>query len=102
MTILVVFVACSKFFVAEFSHVTSISVVKHCPLIFFAGYSSFSRNNVCIKPSVFQAASFVYVAFIVWINKRILVYLRVFVTELPFYLARTGTDLFFSWNRIVT
>ena len=62
--------------------------------------SSFLRNNVCIKVSVFQAASFVYAAFIVWSNKRILVYLRVF--ELPFYLARTGTDLLFSWNRIVT
>ena len=30
------------------------------------------------KPSVFQAASFVYAAFIVWSNKRILVYLCVF------------------------
>ena len=33
MTILVVFVSCSK--LAEFSHATSISVEKHCPVIFF-------------------------------------------------------------------
>ena len=45
MTILVVFVSCSK--LAEFSHVTSISVEQHCPVIFFAGLtlknSSFIR-----------------------------------------------------------
>ena len=72
------------------------------PYFFSLACSSFSRNNVCIKVSVFQVASFVYAAFIVWSNKRILVYLHVFVIELPFYLARTGTDLLFSWNRIVT
>ena len=94
MTILV-FVSCSK--LAEFSHANSIAVEQHCPVFFFAGLLF-----VCIKPSVFQAASFVHAAFIVWSNKRILVYLRVFVIELPFYLARTGTDLLFSWNLIVT
>ena len=99
MTILVVFVSCSK--LAEFSHANSISVEQHCPVIFSLAYSSFSRNNVCIKPLVFRVASFVHAAFIVWSNKGILVYLRVFVIELPFYLVRTGTDLLFSWNRIV-
>ena len=54
------------------------------------------------KTPVFQAASFVYAAFIVWSNKRIVVYLRVFVIELPFISQGSGTDLFFSWNRIVT
>ena len=58
-------------------------------------YCSCFCNNVCKKPSVFQAAYFVYAALIVWSNKRILVYLHVFVIELPFYLARTGTDFLF-------
>ena len=35
MTFLVVFVSRSK--LAEFLHATSISVEKHCPVIFFAG-----------------------------------------------------------------
>ena len=35
MTILVVFLSCSKF--AEFLHVTFISVEKHHPVLFFAG-----------------------------------------------------------------
>ena len=34
VTILVVFVSCSK--LAEFLHATSISVEKHCPVIFLA------------------------------------------------------------------
>ena len=94
MTILLVFVSCSK--LAEFSHATSISVEKHCPVIFFRWLAlRFREITYAKKPSVFQAASFVYAAFIVWSNKRILVYLHVFVIELSFYLARTGTDLLF-------
>ena len=47
VTILVVFVSCSK--LAEFSHVTSISVEQHCPVFFSLACASFSRNKVCKK-----------------------------------------------------
>ena len=56
MTILVVFVSCSK--LAEFLHVAFISVEKHHPVFFSLVCSSFSRYYVCKQPSVFQAASF--------------------------------------------
>ena len=47
MTILVVFVSCSK--LAEFLHVAFISVEKHHPVFFFFSLvcSSFSRYYVC-------------------------------------------------------
>ena len=48
----------------------------------------FQEITYAKKPLVFQAASFVYAAFIVWSNERIFVYLHVFVIELPFFLAR--------------
>ena len=87
VTILVVSVSCSK--LAEFLHVTSISVEKHCYVIFFSlACSLLSRNNVCKKtPQFSKWQSFVYAAFIVWSNKRIFVYLRVFAIELLFFLA---------------
>ena len=43
----------------------------------------------------------IYAAFIVWSNKRIFVYLRVFVIELPFLLA-IGSGIDFFLARIVT
>ena len=45
MTILVVFVSCSK--LAEFLHVAFISVEKHYPVFFSLVLSSFSRYYVC-------------------------------------------------------
>ena len=56
MTILVVFVSCSK--LAEFLHVSFISVEKHHPVFFSLVCSSFSRYYVCKLCSAFQAASF--------------------------------------------
>ena len=56
MTILVVFVSCSK--LAEFLHVAFISVENHHPVFFLLVCSSFSRYYVCKQRSVFQAASF--------------------------------------------
>ena len=56
MTILVVFVSCSK--LAEFLHVAFISVEKHHPVFFSLVFSSFSRYYVCKLCSAFQAASF--------------------------------------------
>ena len=56
MTFFAVFVSCSK--LAEFLHVAFTSAEKHCPVIFLLGCSSFLRNNVGKKPSVFQLASF--------------------------------------------
>ena len=56
MTILVVFVSCSK--LAEFLHVAFISVEKHHPVFFSLVCSSFSRYYLCKQCSAFQAASF--------------------------------------------
>ena len=55
MTILVVFVSCSK--LAEFLHVAFISVEKHHPVFFSLVCSSFLRYYVCRQRSAFQAAS---------------------------------------------
>ena len=55
MTILVVFVSCSK--LAKFLHVAFISVEKHHCVFFSLVRSSFSRYYVCKQPSVFQAVS---------------------------------------------
>ena len=56
MTILVVFVSCSK--LAEFLHAAFI-LVEITPLYFFSLVcSSFSRYYICKQRSVFQAASF--------------------------------------------
>ena len=57
MTILVISV--SRFKLAECVHAAFTSVEKHCPVIFSLACTSFSRNNVCKKRSVLQAASFV-------------------------------------------
>ena len=58
MTILVISVSRSK--LAECVHAAFTSVEKHCPVIFFSLVcTSFSKNNVCKKRSVLQAASFV-------------------------------------------
>ena len=56
MTILVVFVSCSK--LAEFLYVAVISFEKHHPVFFSLVCSSFSRYYLYKQPSVFQAASF--------------------------------------------
>ena len=92
------------------------------------GISRRSRVQIPLKPWFFQASSFqllklenllrwsfftlIYnrssniwiISYILHIN-RILVYLCVFVIELPFYLARTGTDLFLAgtefWRKLL-
>ena len=53
MTFLVVFVSCSK--LAEFLHVAFISVEKHYPVFFFAGFL-FVFEILCMQKLVFVVA----------------------------------------------